>query len=167
MSTETQVEIPTQPPLAEELSKTADLLKPRQHTTARLLVPQKRKAKAAKVKTKAKKAKATKAKKAKAAKAKKPVSGQSGPAIESLPWSALNKKEKRVVGCFELEGEGEIRTIESLAKEAFPHQPAKKANSWVRNSLRRPVRANWLEKVKPGEYRLTEAGRKRLARAES
>lgn len=95
---------------------------------------------------------------------RKPISGQSGPPIEDLPWSALNKKEKLLIGAFDLEGEREVRTIEQLA-EVFTNAKNKaQAYSWARNSLRRPMRnGGWLEKLKAGEYRLTAAARKRLA----
>jgi len=105
--------------------------------------------------------------KAKPAKAKtkakhKPVSGQSGPAIKELTFEDLNKKEKLLLGCFEVKGDREVRTIEALAAEAFKTASVsvKKANSWARNSLRRPVRAGLVEKPEPGSYRLTALGRK-------
>jgi hypothetical protein len=135
---------------------------------------QKAKAKAkATVKIKAIKVKAIKAKaikaKAKTAKAKtkttkrKPVSGQSGPRIAELGWDDLNKREKLVLGVFDLEGEREVRTIEDIGANAFPNQPLKKQNSWTRNSLRRPMRSGvWLEKTEPGKYRLTQAARTKL-----
>jgi hypothetical protein len=160
MSTETQVE--TSAPLASELSKAADLLKqPQAHATATLLVPGRRKRQP---KSKPAKAKA-KVKAARAKARRKPVSGQSAPPIESLSFDALNKKEKKVVGCFVARTAREVLTIEDLADVAFPSQPAKRANSWVRNSLRRLIRARWLEKVTPGEYRLSK-GRRRQVRAD-
>lgn len=156
MSTETQVE--TSAPLASELSRAADLLKkPQAHATATLLVPGRRRRKP--------KSKPAKAKSVKAKARHKPVSGQSAPPIESLPFDALNKKEKKVVGCFVARTAREVLTIEDLADVAFPSQPAKRANSWVRNSLRRLIRARWLEKVTPGEYRLSK-GRRRQVRAD-
>ena len=125
-----------------------------------------------KVKTKAKtavkaKAKAKTAVKAKAKTAKvakhKPVSGQSGPRIDELGWDDLNKKEKLVLGVFDIEGEREVRTIEQIGEEAFQNQTLKKQNSWTRNSLRRLMRAGiWLEKTEPGKYRLTQAARTKL-----
>ena len=90
----------------------------------------------------------------------KPVSGQSGPAIKELTFEDLNKKEKLLLGCFAAKGDREVRTIESLAAEAFKTVSAKKANSHARNSLRRPVRARLVEKPEPGSYRLTALGRK-------
>jgi hypothetical protein len=107
-------------------------------------------------------AKAKTAKTAKAAK-HKPVSGQSGPRIAELGWEDLNKKEKLVIGVFDIEGEREVRTIEQIGAEAFQNQTLKKQNSWTRNSLRRLMRAGiWLEKVEPGKYRLTQAARTKL-----
>lgn len=121
-------------------------------------------ARAAKVAARAAKAKgaAKGAKAGKTARKAKPVSGQSGPVIKGLTFDDLNKKEKLLLGCFEVKGEREVRTIEQLAAEAFKTaaHSLKKANSWVRNSLRRPVRCGWLEKPEPGSYRLTPEGRK-------
>ena len=114
---------------------------------------------------KAKVAKAAKAKVAKAAKSKrKAISGQSGPALK-LTFEDLNKKEKLLLGQFELKGDRETLTIEELADtfKAAAHS-AKKANSWVRNSLRRPMRASLVEKPTPGSYRITQAGRKVMAK---
>lgn len=124
------------------------------------------KAKAAKAASK----KVTQTKKVKAAAAKaekqKATSGQSGPAIEELPWNALNKKEKLLVGAFDLEGDREVRTIEQLAEQVFKGKAKnlKQANSWTRNSLRRLMRSGkWLEKTEPGKYRLTVGARKLLS----
>lgn len=177
--------------LSAELEKAAALLKSKglDHAAAQLLAPEEKteskveekKAEATKKRgraaakalaesAKAKKVAKVKAKKvAKAKEAKekrKATSGQSGPAIEELPWNALNKKEKLLIGCFNLEGEREIRTIEQLADEAFKSaaKSVKKANSWARNSLRRLMRSGkWLEKVEPGKYRLTPGARKMLS----
>jgi hypothetical protein len=65
---------------------------------------------------------------------------------ESLSW-----KQKRVVD--------NLRTVEYatlgwLARKCFPGvRPVKKANSWVRNSVRKPVRLGLIERVKPGVLR--------------
>lgn len=173
MSTETETQMETNTEVVSQETPKVEPPKVEQpkHKTAKLLAPQKpkKKAKAKKAKKSAarKAAPAKRAAKAKAAKRAKPTSGQSAPPIESLSFDDLNKKEKQVVGCFGLKGEREVHTIEALAKEAFRSQTSKKANSWVRNCLRRLVRANWVEKVTPGEYRLSEPGRKRLVRADS
>jgi len=177
--------------LSAELLKAANLLRSKgmDHAAAQLLAPeevakpaeapapvlalveqpkQKRKyTKRAKAVEKTIKAKSVKAKsvktKSKVTKAKhKPVSGQSGPAIKELTFEDLNKKEKLLLGCFEVKGDREVRTIDELAAEAFKTASVsvKKANSWARNSLRRPVRAGLVEKPEPGSYRLTALGRK-------
>ncbi len=108
----------------------------------------------AKVVKVAKAAKAFKAAKAAKAAKLKPTTGQSGPRIKSLGWEDMNKKEKLLLGCFDLKGEREVRSIEQLGKEAFRSQSTVKAYSWARNSLRRLIRARLLEKVAPGSYRL-------------
>ena len=138
--------------------KEADAPKPKRKYTKRAKV----KAAAEPKADKPKKAKAKKEAKAK----HKPVSGQSGPPIKGLTFEDLNKKEKLLLGCFELKGDREIRTISQLADEAFKTASVsvKKAESWVRNSLRRPIRSEpaWLEKTEPGSYRLTVYGRNQL-----
>lgn len=105
-------------------------------------------------------------KKTKGVKASKgPSSGQSGPHIDALPWEKLNKKERLLLGCFNLDGSRETHTIESLAAEAFKGKAKNKAqaNSWVRNALRRLMRSGrWLEKLEAGVYRLTPEARKNL-----
>lgn len=165
--------------LAAELEKAAALLKEHKpekavallkksgmdHAAEKLLAveeaakPKKKVAKAPRVA----KAKAT-AKKAAASKREKATSGQSGPVIKDLKVEDLNKKERMLLGCFELKGEREVRTIEQLGAEAYKSQPLKKQNSWARNSLRRLVRSEpaWLEKTEPGKYRLTTHARQKL-----
>ena len=106
-------------------------------------------------------AKAPKAPKAPKAASKKPrsetpTSGQSGPPLE-LVKGKLNKKEDRVVSVL-LEDANPV-PINALATNCFSDQTSSMANSWVRNSLRRLVRAKWVEKVGKGTYRLTEKGR--------
>lgn len=175
--------------LADELAKAAELLKQKGlgHAAEALLSQseseksekaepakaevskpkrQKRAVKAAQAEEKAeKKRKKKAAKKASPVKAKgktertKPTTGQSGPKIKHLSFDDLNRKEKLVVGCFELSGTREVRTIKDLAEEAFRSQTVKKANSWTRNSLRRLVRAGWLDKTEPGSYRLSADAR--------
>lgn len=169
-------------PLSAELEKAAALLKAKglDHAATQLLAPEgvtpeKKKTlrkKAAvrvtskpksvrKVKTKA--AKATAKKTAKKTAKHKATTGQSGPPIKELGLDDLNKKERLLVGCFDLEGEREIRTIEQLGSEAFKNQTLKKQNSWARNSLRRLMRSGkWLEKTEPGKYRLTSWARTAL-----
>lgn len=185
----------TETPLSAELEKAAKLLEAAglDHAAAQLLAPEEKKAekteeaKAEEVKPHAPKkarkvvvarkaasasagATATKAKKkhkVKAApKARTGSTGQSGPQIDGLTWNDLNKKERLLVGCFDLEGDREVRTIDTLAEAAFKSKAKNlaQANSWARNSLRRLMRSGkWLEKVEPGKYRLTAYARKMLA----
>lgn len=87
-----------------------------------------------------------------------PTSGQSGPPLE-LTKERLNSKEEKIVTY--LSGEANPVTIIALASICFGDQLTSKANSWVRNSLRRLVRAKWVEKVGQGTYRLTEMGHSR------
>lgn len=84
-----------------------------------------------------------------------PVSGQSGKPLD-LEAQDLNSKEGCVVAA--LAGDVNPAPINALAAICFPNEGAK-ANSWVRNSLRRLVRARWVEKVGTGTYRLTDEGR--------
>jgi len=93
---------------------------------------------------------------AKKKRAEQPTSGQSGPPLE-LIRDKLNEKESRVVSV--LAGDANPVPINALATNCFADQPASKANSWVRNSLRRLARAKWVEKVGKGTYRLSENGR--------
>jgi hypothetical protein len=108
-----------------------------------------------------KKAAAASAVPAKAKQAKAPKSGQSGPPLD-LGYGDLNDNERKVVAVFKGKGERKPKTIADLAKECFPSKKFAKANSWVRNSLRRLVRADWLEKMERGSYRITDKGRRRL-----
>lgn len=106
-----------------------------------------------------KKAVAKAVKSAKAAKkraAASPTSGQSGPPLK-LTKEGLNEKEFRVLTV--LAADLNPLPINALATTSFPEQTTIKANSWVRNSLRRLVRGSWVEKVGKGTYRPTESGR--------
>lgn len=107
----------------------------------------------------AKKAPAKKkaASKAKPAKAEKPTTGQSGPAIEGLAYEMLNPKAMKIVD--ELVKKGP-QTIGTLA-EMFKSRGVAKANSTVRNSLRRLVCGGFVEKVDRGEYKVTVGGRRK------
>lgn len=180
--------------VSEQLKKAAELLKAHPHEAAVLLAPEAvvkpaenapkkgraaakalvdagKARKAAKKATVKKFAKAAPKKGLKRRKGKGGVpatTGQSGPAIEALPWDSLNRKEKLLIGCFNLEGEREVRSIGELAVAAFKTKAKNlaQANSWARNSLRRLIRSGkWLEKVEPGKYRLTPGGRKSLSNA--
>lgn len=97
----------------------------------------------------------------KAAKAPKkrsevPTSGQSGKPID-LGRDKLNGKELSVVSV--LASDANAIPINALAASCFPQETASKANSWVRNSLRRLVRGKWVEKVSRGTYRLHPEGK--------
>ena len=87
-----------------------------------------------------------------------PKSGQSGPPLD-LPPSKLNEKEKVVTATLlKLDGDSSMSLAE-LAEKCFPDGD-KKANSWVRNSLRRLVRAGYVAKIDRGTYQMSKAGRK-------
>ena len=107
------------------------------------------------------------AKRAKSARKDKPTTGQSAPHV-NVDLDALNDKELKVLGAVNGKGEGarEEITIPNLTK-VFKNTAATKAqaNSWVRNSLRRLVTGEYVEKLQRGVYRMTEKGRKRLSRA--
>ena len=95
-----------------------------------------------------------------------PVSGQSGPPIE-LSVEGLNSKEGKVFAALNGPGSGvrTVLTITELSETCFKSRGKKQANSWTRNSLRRLVQAGLVEKVDRGRYRVSDAGRKKLARA--
>ena len=97
---------------------------------------------------------------------KEPTSGQSGPPIE-LSVEGLNSKESKVFYLLNGEGAGVrvIMPIAEIASTCFKSQSKKRSNSWTRNSLRRLVQGGLVEKVERGKYRVTDAGRKKLARA--
>lgn len=119
-----------------------------------------------KSKSKSKPRKTPTPRKKKGAEQKTPTSGQSAPPIE-LSSDALNAKEAKVLAALNGSGSGvrPVMTITDLAAECFKSQSKKRANSWVRNSLRRLVQSGLIEKVERGKYRVSEAGRKGLARA--
>lgn len=97
------------------------------------------------------------------------LEGQKGPRME-LPMDRLNEKELAVLKVFNCEGP--VRgwySIKTLAQWAFPVLTVKnaiKANSWVRNSLRRLVRGGWAEQPdkKKGFFRLTAKAHTRLSK---
>jgi len=113
-----------------------------------------------------KKAAAKKAPPKKTAEKKTPTSGQSAPSIE-LSTDGLNTKEDKVFAALNGPGSGvrTILTIAELSETCFKSRGRRQANSWTRNSLRRLVQAGLVEKVARGKYRVSEAGRKKLARA--
>lgn len=107
-----------------------------------------------------------KVKQAKASSRREPTTGQSAPPIP-LRIRQLNRKERDVLARLNGAGTGarEVCTIGSLAVDCFGNFPPKQANSWVRNSLRRLVQGQLVEKVDRGSYRVSEVGRQKLTRA--
>jgi len=114
-------------------------------------------------KTAAKKTAAKKAKKPAAAKVAKvetsddaevASSGQSGPAIKIVK---INAKEAKVLE--QLNHGSAPQTIEQIAV-CFKGKSKAIANSWVRNSLRRPVRGGLVKNCARGTYGLTAKGKK-------
>ena len=103
---------------------------------------------------------------AKAPKKGAPKSGQSAAPIE-LSLDGLNAKESKVVSALNGAGSGArpVLSIVEIADRCFKSQGKKRSNSWARNSLRRLVIAGLVEKVERGAYRISEPGRKKLARA--
>lgn len=74
----------------------------------------------------------------------------------------LNVKEGRVLSQFVKPGRPTPKTIAELAKACWPGgrgMTAVRANSWVRNSLRRLVVAALVEQVERGTYQITDLGR--------
>lgn len=104
-----------------------------------------------------KKVQAPKAPKApKPAKAKVPSkSGQSAAAI-SLERSRLNANEEKVLEALRV-SRAPLSLVE-LAKVAFPRKTRAQGNSWVRNAMRRLVRAALVQKVERGTYTATPKG---------
>lgn len=77
--------------------------------------------------------------------------GQRGSKIASL---TPNPNEAAVFT--QLNRANEPWSLSELAAKAFPNVEPQTANSWVRNSLRRLVRAEWVEKVGDGTYRTNQ-----------
>lgn len=87
--------------------------------------------------------------------ADKPTSGQSGPSVV-LKKEKLNEKEIKIVEV--LASDINPMPINGIAAVAFPLRDPKQSNSWVRNSLRRLVRGQWVNKAAKGTYLLSETG---------
>jgi DNA polymerase III gamma/tau subunit len=111
--------------------------------------------KAAKPK-KVKAAKVAKPKKAKAA-GDAPTTGQSGPPVDFSKKNP-NPKETRVLSALN-HGSGP-KTIGEIADECWKSLGKAKANSNVRNSMRRLVRGGLVEHCDRGTYKLTAKGKK-------
>lgn len=92
--------------------------------------------------------------------------GQTGPKLD-LVWGKLSKNEKHVLKIM-LPEPGEHRkpmTIAEIAADTgwTKRMSKKKANSWVRNQMRRLHRAGFVEhaeKIKDGNYVLTDYGKR-------
>jgi hypothetical protein len=83
--------------------------------------------------------------------------GQSGPPLD-LTLADLNPKETKVLVFLNGEANGpkrKIVSISDMAKALFKYKSKKVGESWVRNALRRLVRASLVEKDDPGFYMIT------------
>lgn len=78
----------------------------------------------------------------------RPKSGQSGKPIDPAKLEP-NEKEQAVINALLDHG---ALTLRELGKWAFPDRPAAQANSWARNSLRRPVCAGIVARLCDGAY---------------
>lgn len=100
-------------------------------------------------------------------KTKNVLEGQKATPLE-LPLDRMNEKERAVLNVFNPTGPRGWYNITTLAQWAFPvenHKHAGRANSWVRNSLRRLVRGGWVEhpsKEHKGVFRLSQRAKKTL-----
>ena len=98
--------------------------------------------------------------------AKQKIQGQAGPKL-NLGWDRLSTNEKRVLKVM-LPAPGEHRKPMSIADIVTETGWAKregkaKANSWVRNQMRRLVRAGYVEHpemISDGKYVLTDYGKR-------
>jgi hypothetical protein len=76
--------------------------------------------------------------------------------------NGLNKKEQKVVSQFVKIGRPHPMTLNELAEACWGYKPAAQANSWVRNSIRRPIALGVLEPTGEkgeGTYQITALGR--------
>lgn len=73
--------------------------------------------------------------------------------------NGLNKKEQKVLAQFIRVGKPAPRTLKGLAEACWGYLPPARANSWVRNSLRKPCILGLLEPAARGAYQITEVGR--------
>jgi hypothetical protein len=97
-----------------------------------------------------------------------PTTGQSGPEVE-VPYDELNSTELLLVGLLDDGGDGQRASfsVESMGEaimEKDRDESAPRAKLLARNALRRLVCGGWVERVERARYRITEKGRKRLAR---
>lgn len=76
----------------------------------------------------------------------------------------FNDKEKKVLKAFPAD---EPITLEELARKAFPGMGAKsttRGHSWVRNSIRKPVRLKMVKQLGRGLYCLNPSKKTRSAK---
>lgn len=86
----------------------------------------------------------------------KSAQAQGGPVMD-LPIAEMNKDELKIVKhAYSKSGERKPYSIKDFKKVL-----GGTGTSRVRNALRRPIRAGWLEKVERGVHRITEKARKR------
>ena len=78
---------------------------------------------------------------------------------------ALNDKEDRVMKV--LVEQARPMGLGDLAHECFGGEDEERANSWVRNSLRRLLREGWVARATRGAYRATESGIEHLESGET
>jgi repressor of nif and glnA expression len=74
----------------------------------------------------------------------------------------LNAKEQKVLAVFLRRGRPAPKTIAEIAGECWSRgrgMTTARAQSWVRNSLRRLVSASLLERCATGTYEITDIGR--------
>lgn len=96
---------------------------------------------------------------------RKPVTGQSAP-YKAMDWDDFSDKERKIMLGLYGTGHGRpvTRTPAALADVFLPETGDEtKANSWARNSLRRPAAAGWVLRAGPGHYRLSVQGRRCMA----
>lgn len=89
---------------------------------------------------------------------KNPGKGQNGPRIARLAFADMGAKEQRLMT--ELAAADLPLHLGDLASLCWPTTAKVKANSWARNALRRPVRAQLVKRVADGLYVATAKGRR-------
>jgi nucleoside 2-deoxyribosyltransferase len=80
--------------------------------------------------------------------------GSGGAGSRAAP--SLNENEKAVLRVLS-RAPGEL-TLRALAAAAFPKLKQAKANSWVRNSVRKPLRNGLIARVANGTYKISRPG---------
>ena len=87
-----------------------------------------------------------------------PHTGQSAPKYE-VTLDMLNANEKTVLLALGTKGHVTEMTLTDLSVASFPDVQAVKANSWVRNAMRKLTCGSLVEKMGRGTYKHTETGR--------